>query len=215
MDDGKLSKRIQEELEEITRKQKYLLGDKHPTDRVSMSIIEEFLKCERSGLHLNKSLLSVLILISSHLINESLLKVLREIKIKPDDMVILKLYLYMQMSSNFLDGFLLGYSFIKTSDHVNILEFKNLDVLEIFKRIYIVRLKHKEANLIEMIDEKSNLISYFEDAYRQLFKSNSIILNELAGGNIDKIVEYLMLTFFDGILTAKIISDFIEEDKQK
>ena len=214
MYDGELSRELQKQLDEITSRKGHLIREKYKGDQDSLKIIDEYLKCNKGSLSISKNLISLLILISNHLIQDGITRIMGKLEVKPEERLILRLYMYMQMSSNYLDGFLLGHSYLKATKEVNILEYNNLDVLEIFKRVYIIRMKHTEDKLIKIIDEKSNLISHFEKEYRELFRSNSLLLSDLAGGNIDTVVEYLMLSFFDGILTAKIIADFEDEDKE-
>ncbi|MCE1245127.1 MAG: hypothetical protein LWY06_00615 [Firmicutes bacterium] len=215
MDDDKLSEKIRKELEEIAIRKGHLLGERSPENQVSLKIIDEFLKCNNDKLVINKNLMSLLLLISNHLISESMNQIFRDLKKKPDDMLILRIYLYMQMSSNFLDGFLLGHSFLKSTTGLNILEYRNLDVLEIFKQIYLIRMQQKEAAIIKAIDNETKLISHFEKAYEDLFLTNSVLLNDLSAGNSQTIVKYLMLTFFDGILVSRIISDFMDTEKEQ
>jgi hypothetical protein len=210
MDDGRLSEKIRKELEDIAFRKGHLLGEKPTEDKVSLKIIDEFLKCNNDKLTINKNLMSLLILISNHLISEGMNQVFRELKKKSEDMLILRIYLYMQMSSNFLDGFLLGHAFLKATSGVNVLEYRNLDVLEIFKQIYLIRMQQKEAAIIKAIDNETKLISHFEKAYEDLFLTNTGLLNDLSSGNSQTIVKFLMLTFFDGILVSRIISDFMD-----
>jgi hypothetical protein len=214
MYDGELSKALEKQLEEITSRKGHLLREKYLGDKESLKIIDEYLRCTREPLDIRKNLMSLLILISNHLIQDGINRIMGKLDANPEDMLILRLYMYMQMSSNYLDGFLLGHAYLKAADGINIFEYDNLDTLEIFKKIYIIRIKHNEEKLIRLIDERSNLISYFEKEYRQLFLSNSALLADLAGGNIDTVVEYLMLSFFDGILTAKIIAGFSGEENK-
>lgn len=49
--------------------------------------------------------------------------------------------------------------------------------------------------------------NHFRKAYNELFLSNSILLKDLTQEKVQMVIRYLMLTFFDGILTAKIISE--------
>ena len=207
MDDDRLSERVRLELEEIARRKGHLLEARKSEDRTSLQIINEFLKCNQGELKTNKHLVSTLLLVSNHLINESIKQVFRELEFRTENKMVLQLYLYLQMSSNFLDGFLLGYAFIKVLENIDILTYRNVDILEIFKQIYLIRMKHKESTLVRIIDEETGLIDHFEKAYKELFLSNSVLLKDLAKENIHTVVRYLMLTFFDGILTAKIISE--------
>lgn len=214
MDDDKLSKQIQFELSEITRRKGYLLESTQSEDRASLEIIDEFLKHNQGNLQINKNLMSVLLLISNNLISDSVNQVFNELKLNTHDNIVLRLYLNLQMSSNFLDGFLLGHSFIKVLEGIDILKMEKLDILEIFKNIYLIHIRHKEPTLVSLIDEKTGLISHFENAYKDLFLSNSALLKDLARENIYTVVRYLMLTFFDGILTAKIISETSANDDE-
>ena len=60
---------------------------------------------------------------------------------------------------------------------------------------------------VEMIDKRTGLINHFTNAYKELFLSKSILLRDLVKDKIDKVVHFLMLAFFDGIITAKIMSE--------
>jgi hypothetical protein len=210
MDNENLSEKIQKEIEEITRRKGHLLESSKSGNRTSIEIIDEFLLCNKNRINLNKNLLTALMLISSHLVNESVKHVFRDLKVEPENRMVLQLYLYLQMSSNYLDGFMLGHAFLKIVDKLNILDKEELDILEIFKKLYLIRMKHNESALIMLIDEKTGLISHFEKAYQELFLSNSALLKEIASDNIDTVIKFLMLTFFDGILTAMVISEEVK-----
>ncbi len=207
MDEESLSEKIRNELEEITLRKGHLLDSRKSGDRISLSVINEFLKYSRGELHIHKNLLSAMLLISNHLINETVSQVFRELKKKSEESTVLNLYLHLQMSSNFLDGFLLGHSFLKVLEGKNILGYRNLDVLDVFKKIYLIRMKHRESTLVKMIDKETGLIAHFEKAYEELFLSNSTLLQSMAQDNIDRVVRYLVLTFFDGILFAMVLSE--------
>jgi hypothetical protein len=207
MQEDKLSGQIKKELEEITKKMGFLLETKKIGDKTSLLIIDEFLKCSKDSFNLDKNLMTALLLISNHLISENIKQVFWQLNLNPENKMVLQLYLYLQMSSNFLDGFFLGHAFIKVKEGINILEKRDLDILEIFRHIYLIRMKHKESSLIQMIDETTGLIEHFEKAYKDLFITGSSLLNDLVKDNVQLVVKYLMLTFFDGILTAKIISE--------
>lgn len=206
MDEDGLSEKVRQELQDIARRKGHLLEASRSGDRTSLKIINEFLKCNRDQLSINKQLMSALLLISNHLVNESIKQIFRKLEYKTEEKMVLQLYLYLQMSSNFLDGFLLGHAFIKVLEDKNILQSKNMDILEIFKQIYLIRMRHGESAIVHIIDEETGLVSHFEKAYRELFTSKSVLLRDLARDNIDTVVHYLMLTFFDGILTARIIA---------
>lgn len=214
MDDEKLSREIQNELDEITRRKGHLLQNKVPQDKVSLEIIEEFIQCNNNKMEIRKNLMSLLVLISNHLINDSINHVLRELKLKSDEALILQLYMYMQMSSNFIDGFLLGHSFVKVIRGVSVLDCPDPNALEIFKQIYLIRIKQNESDLVEAVDGETNIISHFEKAYKELFLTNSILLNELSRGKAQLVVRHLMMTFFDGILTARIIFNSMQPEEQ-
>lgn len=209
MDEDKLSEKIQQELDEITKQKGYLLSRDIATNRQSIQIIDEFLKYNTGSMKIHKNLIALLILISNHLINDSVAQIFVELSMKPEKMLMLRLYLYMQMSNNFLDGFLLGRSFLKVMEGFDIFDYEEMDLLEVFKQVFLIRMRHKETGMIEKIDRETHLISHFEKAYRELFLTNSILLKDLAQGNMHLIVKYLMLTFFDGILAAKVIADLM------
>jgi hypothetical protein len=213
MDSENLSEKIQKELEEITQRKGHLLESSKSGDRTSLEIIDEFLRCNKNKMSINKNLLTALLLISNHLVNESVKQIFRELKVEPENRMVLQLYLYLQMSNNYLDGFLLGHSFLKIISEIDVLDKKDLDILEIFKRLYLIRMKHHESTMVQMIDEKTGLIGHFEKAYNDLFLSNSALLQELAKDNIHTVIKFLMLTFFDGILTAKVISEDPRKEK--
>ena len=213
MDEESLSDKIKNELEEITKRKGYLLKAKKSGDRISLSVIDEFLKYSRGDLQIHKNLLSAILLISNHLINETVTQVFRDLKRKSEESTVLNLYLHLQMSSNFLDGFLLGHSFLKIIEGKNIMGYRNLDVLDIFKKIYLIRMKHRESTLVKMIDKETGLIAHFEKAYEELFLSNSTLLRSMAQENIDRVVRYLVLTFFDGILFAMVLSEKKQQEE--
>lgn len=212
MDDSSLSEQIRKELEEITQRKGHLLGSGRSGDRVSLHVIDEFLRQSRGDLHMHKNLLSAILLISNHMITETVGQVFREMQVKPENMTVLKLYLHLQMSSNFLDGFLLGHSFLKVLDGKDILSYRNIDILDVFKRIYLIRTKHRESTLVRMIDEETGLVGHFEKAYQDLFLTNSTLLRSMAREYLEMVVRHLILTFFDGILFAMVLSEKTEPE---
>ncbi|MCD4783939.1 MAG: hypothetical protein K8T10_08970 [Candidatus Eremiobacteraeota bacterium] len=209
MDEDKLSEKIQRELDEITKRKGHLLRRDIATNRQSIRIIDEFLKYNTGNIKIHKNLIALLILISNHLINDSVAQIIIELPLEAEKMLMLRLYLYMQMSNNFLDGFLLGRAFLKVTEGFDIFDYEDMDLLEVFKRVFLIRMRNKETGMIEKIDRETHLISHFEKAYRELFLTNSILLKDLAQGNIQLVVKYLMLTFFDGILAARVIADLM------
>lgn len=206
MDDNRLSETIRNELADIARRQGFLDNPSKDND-TSVEVIDEFLKYNHGSITLNKNLMTTLMLVSNHLINEGIADTLRGLNLKTENMLVIRLYLYMQMSNNFLDGFLLGHSFLKIIDNKDVLGTENPETLEIFRRIFLIRLKQKESALVSIIDEKTGLIKHFEKAYMELFYTNSLLLKELDEEQVKKIVKLLLNTFFDGILTAKIVSE--------
>lgn len=211
MDEEKLPLEIQNALDEITQRKKHLLKQNQPEDDVSIKIVEEFIQCCNQGINIHKNLVSLLILISSHLINESINRIIRDLNLKNEDALILKLYMHMQMSSNFLDGFLLGHSFVKIDTGIDILNLKNINVLEVFKQTYLLRLHSIDKSFMSFSKTESRLVSHFETAYKELFLTNSMLFNQLSMGNAALVVQHLMSAFFDGIVTSRIIADTLHK----
>lgn len=211
MDQEGLSEKVRRELEEIARRKGHLLIPDDSGDQISLNVINEFLKYSRGEVVLHRNLLGAIILISNHLIGETVTQALRDLKLKSEKNTILSLYLNLHMSSNFVDGFLLGHSFLKVMEGKDVTAFKNQDVLDIFKRVYLIRAKHRETTLVRLIDSRTGLIAHFEKAYHELFVSSSALLKNIAKDSIEKVVKYLVLTFFDGILLAMVLAEDIDK----
>ncbi len=210
MDENGLSEAIKRELEEITKRKGHLLKPNSIDKGASFKIMEEFLKASKGDVPVKKDLLSAILLISNYLINENISDIFKKIDLPEDEKLIFKLYLFLQMSNNFLDGFYLGYAFVKVLEEKDILNNENLNILSLFEKIYILRRHGIESLIVHLLDEDLGLIKHFEKSYRELFTSNSILLTSLAQKHTKMIINYLMLSFFDGILTARIIAEGME-----
>ncbi|MFP4496803.1 MAG: hypothetical protein ACLFQV_01230 [Vulcanimicrobiota bacterium] len=207
MEDDKLSAAIREELEEITRRKGHFLSSRQTDDRTSLKIINEFLKKSNGEIEINKNIISSLLLISNYLINDSLNQIIKQVNYKKENFLVLHLYMNLQVSNNFLDGFLLGCSFIKVNNGIDLTKIDKIDILELFKKVYVTRLNNKELDFIKKMDENTGIIEHFEGAYRELFASNSQLLVDLAGEKVDVLIDYLMAAFYDGIILAKMIHE--------